>query len=271
VFDWLRDLIRTGLESLIPLFRNTDFAFSIAGAMVFAAALLVVLAIVRHAYTSAGLRAGVREISGFMVFDSGPKAGLAEPRERQFLERFAEIDRVFSRPGVGRSGLAEAWDRYRRTLILDQAPPIRATQSPSVFLFAAYSPPTWLGFAANLFIAFGLLATFLGLIAALTFATQGMTSSDAAATQLALRDLLASAASKFITSVAGVALSIILRLVERLLTVDLRQTIGALSRALEFGIRVDPNAHGAVLAAAMERLSARAEPSPDGAAGTRPS
>jgi hypothetical protein len=134
--------------------------------------------------------------------------------------------------------------RYRKTLILGAFPPVRSTQRPHGFVYDVLSPPTWIGFAANIFVAFGLLATFMGLVAALTFAADGIASDNVASMQAALRDLLAAAASKFVTSVAGVGLSLILRLLERLLTVDLRREADRLAKSLESGIRVDPRPVG---------------------------
>jgi hypothetical protein len=133
---------------------------------------------------------------------------------------------------------------------------VRSAQRPHGFVYDVLSAPTWLGFAANIFVAFGLLATFMGLVAALTFAGEGIASDDVSSMQSALRDLLAAAASKFVTSVAGVGLSLVLRLVERLLTVDLRRRADALAMALEAGIRVDPEAQSAALAEEVASLTA---------------
>jgi Pyruvate/2-oxoacid:ferredoxin oxidoreductase gamma subunit len=62
----------------------------------------------------------------------------------------------------------------------------------------------------------GLTITFLGIVAALTQATSTMSSNGgSAAMQQALLGLLAIAATKFWSSIAGVASSIILRLTAR--------------------------------------------------------
>lgn len=259
MFEMLGRVVEGLIESVLPLYRSTEFAYEIAGAMALCAVLLVFGAVVRHAVMARALTGRTRAISGYISFAPSEAGKGANPREAQFIARFDEIDRAMKRSGVSGKSLGAAWDRFARTLIFDAAPPVQASQHPSTYIYGAAPPPTWLGFAAGLFVAVGLLATFLGLVAALTFATDGLTSNEPAVTQQALVDLLASAASKFITSVAGVGLSIVLRLAERLLTLDLRTRVENLSDALEAGIRVDPDAHSAALAGRISGAASVAE------------
>jgi len=266
VFEAWSNWARGFFDGLIPLYRDTGFAYTLAGAMGMAAVVLIAIAVLRHLVQSSAITARTISISSFASFRGKPKASEnsgVDEREAAFAGRFAEIDALMLKRGFASGPLAFAWRRYRKTLNFAGAPPIRSTQRPNSFFYAVTPPPAWLGFAANLFVAFGLLATFLGLVAALTFASQGMTSDDPAAMQAALRDLLSASASKFVTSVAGVGLSIVLRLVERILIADLRGRIDALSNALEFGIRVDNEANSAALSAQIaqlvEKLNAMAE------------
>lgn len=260
MFEMLGRFVEGLIGRVLPLYRSTDFAYEIAGAMTLAAVLLVIVAVVRHAVMASALASRKRAIAGYISFaPSGGGKPVANPREAQFVARFDEIDHAMKRGGVSGKSLGTAWDRFARTLIFDGAPPVRASQHPSTYIYDAAPPPSWLGFAAGLFVAVGLLATFLGLVAALTFATDGLTSNEPAVTQKALVDLLASAASKFITSVAGVGLSIALRLAERLLTLDLRTRVEDLSDALEAGIRVDPDAHRAAVASLVSGAARLAE------------
>lgn len=250
----LTDFSRSIIEGVLPLYKNLDFAYLLAGLMVFTATLLIGIALAVHFLRAAALQNRTRRITGFVSFGSrGSGAGGADDREQQFASRFDEIDASLRSGGPMSGGLGHAWRRYSRTLAFVGAPPIRSSQRPNGFFYAATPPPTWLGFAANIFVAFGLLATFLGLVAALTFAAQGITSDDLNAMQRALRDLLSAAASKFVTSIAGVGLSIILRLVERILTMDPRGRLDRLSSAIELGVRVDNDAHSAAIA---DRISA---------------
>ena len=239
----------------VGFYRDVNFAYTIAAVMALAAIGLALIALIRHVMQVSALSARTRQLSGYITFSPAPGSTDADDREAVFHTRFREIDAAMGRGGAGGGLLREAWMRYRKTLILGAFPPVRSTQRPHGFVYDVLSPPTWIGFAANIFVAFGLLATFMGLVAALTFAADGSASDNVASMQAALRDLLAAAASKFVTSVAGVGLSLILRLLERLLTVDLRREADRLAKSLESGIRVDPGAQSAALAEEVSGLT----------------
>ncbi len=262
MFEYLSATLRGAIEWVLQLYRDVDFAYGVAAMMVLLALVLVSLAVVTHMLRTNALQRRQRQISSFINFGAraaGRDSG--DAKESQFASRFNEIDAEMQRTGGFSGPLALAWRRYRKTLSFVGAPPIRSTQRPAAFFFSAMPPPAWLGFSANLFVAFGLLATFLGLVAALTFASEGMASDDIGAMQLALRDLLNAAASKFVTSIAGVGLSIALRVTERVLTLSLRSRLDQLSNAIEFGIRVDSDAHSAAVAERIAQLVGRIETS----------
>jgi hypothetical protein len=61
----------------------------------------------------------------------------------------------------------------------------------------------------NMLVGMGLLFTFMGLVAALHFASEGVTAADVREAQAALRELLAAATFKFVTSIAGLAASLV--------------------------------------------------------------
>jgi len=250
----LSNAARSLLDPILALYRDTGFAYLLAALMALTAFVLVIWAIAMHILRVAAIESQIRIVSSFISFRPSSVASDIDEREVQFASRFDEIDARLRKGGGFAGPLAHAWHRYRRTLTFVGAPPIRSTQRPFAFFYAALPPPTWLGFAANMFVAFGLLATFLGLVAALTFASQGMTSDDSSTMQAALRDLLGAASSKFVTSVAGVGLSIVLRLLERGLVVDLRSRLDRLSAAVEFGVRVDTEASSAALVQQMSLL-----------------
>lgn len=255
MFESISKLVRGTIEWVVPQYKDLNFSYLIAAIMVIAAFAVIVIAVVTHILRRLALTRATGRLTNFITFGSrGTGAQGADDREQQFASRFTEIDADMRAGGLGGGALAHAWRRYRRTLAFVGAPPVRSTQRPNSFVYSAFPPPSWLGFLANLFVAFGLLATFLGLVAALTFASDGMRSGDTAAMQTSLRDLLSAAASKFVTSIAGVGLSIVLRLVERLLTVDLRNRLDRLSAAIELGVRVDNDAHTAALAARIEQM-----------------
>lgn len=254
----LADAARGILEPTLGFFRDTSFAYGLAGLMGLAAVMLLAVAGIVHILRIGALQARIISISSFISYGGSKEPdGGADSKEATFSSRFNEIDARLRSAGSFSAPLAHAWMRYRKTLTFSGAPPIRSSQSPNGFFASAMPPPTWLGFSANLFVAVGLLATFLGLVAALSFAAEGMRADNAEAMQSALQELLSAASSKFVTSVTGVGLSIILRLTERLLTVSLRNRIGRLSQALEFGIRVDTEARTAATADQISRLLKR--------------
>jgi hypothetical protein len=258
VFQSLADAARGVLEPTLGYFRDTGFAYGVAGSMALTALVLVTIAVVVHILRMSALQARIISISSIVSYGGGEeRANNADSNEGAFASRFKEIDNRLRSAGPLSAPLAHAWNRYRKTLSFTGAPPIMSSQRPNLFFSSAMPPPTWLGFAANLMIAVGLLATFLGLVAALNFAAEGMRADNAEAMQAALRDLLSAASSKFVTSVTGVGLSIVLRLTERLLSVSLRSRIERLSEALEFGIRVDSEARAAAIAGQISRLLRR--------------
>ncbi len=256
MFEYGAAVARDLFGGILPLYRDVNFSYAIAAVMALVAVVLIIVAILNHLRHTRVLTERTQTITSFMSgFGSEPALNSnADAHEIMFASRYNEIDEKLGSGGQSSRALAIAWQRYRKTLSFLGAPPIRSTQQPSEYFYAAMPVPTWLGFAANLFVAFGLLATFLGLVAALTFASAGMNAQDSGAMQAALRDLLTAAASKFVTSVSGVGLSIVLRLVERLLAADLRKRVDRLSSALEFGIRVDKESHSAAVAEQISRL-----------------
>lgn len=253
--DQLATAGRGLIDGLLPLYRDTNFAYAIATSMALLAAVLATVAILRHVATVTALRARRSQITSFIAFESGGGNPAVDAQESQFAHRFREIDAAMQKSGLFMSNLSVAWRRYRKTFTFVNAPPIRSTQRPNRFFYGAAPPPSWLGFSANMFVGFGLLATFLGLVAALTFASEGMRSADSGAMLDALRDLLGAAASKFVTSIAGVGLSILLNILERLLTIDLRRNLDSLSAAIELGVRVDSDAHSAAVAERIAHLA----------------
>ena len=96
----------------------------------------------------------------------------------------------------------------------------------------------------NYFVGLGLVMTFLGLIAGLHFASRGMQTADMVEARGALVHLLNSATFKFLTSVAGIAMSLVLSLVFRICVQSLH------TRMSELCDRIEAVTAEAVLAAA---------------------
>jgi hypothetical protein len=75
--------------------------------------------------------------------------------------------------------------------------------------------------------------TFLGLIAGLWFASQGMRTADMIEARAALVHLLNSATFKFLTSVAGIAMSLVVSLAFRIAIQSLRHRLDLLCDRIE--------------------------------------
>jgi hypothetical protein len=135
--------------------------------------------------------------------------------QHAFAARFPEIDKVVGSSLTAPPALVLGWSNWRSTLVPDEgrlATSVRAADVFDRFDGPARSLEWW----ANIFVAVGLTITFLGIVAALTQATSTMgEGGGSAAMQQALLGLLAIAATKFWSSIAGVLSSIILRLVAR--------------------------------------------------------
>jgi hypothetical protein len=136
--------------------------------------------------------------------------------QQAFAIRFPDIDKIMGSSLTAPPTLILGWSSWRSLLVRDDdgrfATSVRAADVFGRFDEPARSLEWW----ANIFVAVGLTITFLGIVAALTQATSTMTSSGgSAAMQQALLGLLAIAATKFWTSIAGVLSSIILRLFAR--------------------------------------------------------
>lgn len=134
-----------------------------------------------------------------------------------FRQRFATIYKSLAdNPAVG-----DAWRGYAPTLSLAiNADAVGYARRPRedfnevLFGQAGINLRLWHALP-NIMVGVGLFFTFLGLIAALFFASRGVAAADIALAQAALRDLLAAATFKFVTSVVGLGSSIVLNLAEK--------------------------------------------------------
>jgi methyl-accepting chemotaxis protein/plasmid stabilization system protein ParE len=91
----------------------------------------------------------------------------------------------------------------------------------------------WFQGVPNVLIGLGLLFTFLGLTAALMFASAGAAASDIHVAQQALGGLLGAATFKFVTSLLGLSCSILFSLGEKSKYAKLTSTFYALQKAVE--------------------------------------
>lgn len=89
------------------------------------------------------------------------------------------------------------------------------------------------GAVPNLLVGAGLLFTFIGLVAALHFASAGVTATDVEVAQLALSTLLSAATFKFVTSIAGLGSSLVFSWREKAQLHRVQRRLGRFCSALE--------------------------------------
>ena len=85
----------------------------------------------------------------------------------------------------------------------------------------------------NILVGIGIWFTFVGLVAALWFASKGVAAADINEAQLALQELLHAATFKFVTSIAGLFASIVFSWREKKRLYSLQQQINAICHKLE--------------------------------------
>ena len=158
-----------------------------------------------------------------------------------FYDQFDAVKEAMSREERGAKALVLAWREFHESIVDETANPICNTARPSAFFPRAVPRPIDLAFASNIFVAVGLVLTFLGIVVALNKTAQGMAAgSDVAQTQDALRALLTIASVKFFTSIAGVGCSIMLRFAEAGLTKKIDAKCHQLCDLLEQGLLYVP-------------------------------
>jgi hypothetical protein len=126
------------------------------------------------------------------------------------------VSSVMARPDKQSFNLERAWAGFRSSLTLTPEGELRSGAPAWTVFNIVTSETSVLGWWSNLFVAIGLIFTFLGVVAALSEATSVLgASSSMAGMQLALSGLLTITATKFWTSIAGILASVILRVCER--------------------------------------------------------
>ncbi|MFT3997366.1 MAG: hypothetical protein QM667_08160 [Asticcacaulis sp.] len=198
----------TGL--VVLAFGSPGVALVLAGGiLLFALGLIIYSGIKGYS----PLRAEIRDRWNLLTGLSGGS------RRKAFFEQFSQIDSRFS--GTSGDGHASAalvlgWANYRSLLVDSEGDGFVTSIRAAEAFDRLDEPARALEWWANILVAVGLVITFLGIVAALSEATAAMSSGGGGAQmQGALMGLLAIAATKFWTSIAGVLASIILRIVAR--------------------------------------------------------
>ncbi len=174
------------------------------------------------------------------------------------MDQLGVVDGLMIRPGRKNWRLGQAWQEYRSDFVLSAKGELRSGQ-PAWHTFSAVSPETQvLGWWANLFVAIGLIFTFLGVVAALSEATGVLqTSNDAGAMQGALSGLLTITATKFWTSIAGVFASVLMRIFERRWTARIDRLLEDLCRTVDF--RIPPVTPGILAGEQLAEIRAQTQ------------
>ncbi len=167
---------------------------------------------------------------------------------QQFSDRFDEFDAIMRKQCF----LVHGWNEFVETFPSRNNADhtvLEITVRPSVFINLLDAEHTglhirWIGSLSGLFISLGLLFTFIGLVAALTSASQSINAAihagstiagDAQSSQIqsALADLLKTASFKFWTSIAGLGAGILIGIYERRWLSKINGKFDELNQAIE--------------------------------------
>lgn len=151
-----------------------------------------------------------------------------------FAEHFETInEQMMEADHVQSYALRRTWEEYRETIVDPSADVLHNTARPEHFFLGLADRHRGLGWFANIFIALGLLITFLGIIAALSTLDF---SGGVDAMQDRLNELMKVAGAKFWASVGGIVASIILRAFDYRLGKRIDEGLSSLCDKLEHGM-----------------------------------
>ncbi|MDP1598721.1 anti-phage ZorAB system protein ZorA [Phenylobacterium sp.] len=167
----------------------------------------------------------------------GDSTEVVDQREafgRNYLDVAAALD--VEQPGA--HALVQAWREFHESIIDENVSPIRNTIRPGTYFHRAAPRLTDLAFASNVFVAVGLILTFIGLVVALHTAAGNM--GDPSKAQIALTLLLTVASAKFLTSIGGIGASLWLRFAEQGLARKVNAETEEICALLERGLLYVP-------------------------------
>ncbi|MCV6639501.1 anti-phage ZorAB system protein ZorA [Candidatus Albibeggiatoa sp. nov. NOAA] len=155
----------------------------------------------------------------------------------EFVDHYEEFNEYISQYPL----FSHQWATFRQTLILpnsDDEYAIYYTNRPNIYFnqTTLVSPQLNLNLyqaVPNILVGIGLFFTFIGLIAALWFASEGVAAENVEEAKAALSELLHAATFKFITSVAGLMASIVFSWREKAHLHQLSEKLHALCLSLE--------------------------------------
>ena len=237
---YLNDAL-TGL--LIALFSTKGVALALAGAILLAA--IMILIGVYFSRVVPIRKAVTRRIVDF------PRT--VAPSELE------AVSSVMARPDRQSFNLERAWAAFRSSLTFTPQGELRSG-APAWTVFNIVTSETGvLGWWSNLFVAIGLIFTFLGVVAALSEATSvlGQGNASTATMQAALSGLLTITATKFWTSIAGILASVILRICERRWSSRIDEAVEDLCEIID--ARIPPVSPGMLAGEQLNELKRQTE------------
>lgn len=162
--------------------------------------------------------------------------------QEAFVSHFDTIEQAMQEGGKDSAELRHAWTQFSETIVDTRESPLKATMRPEGYFLHLGDDTRVLAWWANIFVALGLTATFLGIIAALVGAVTAMSGgADMTKMQEALINLLTVTAAKFWTSIGGVVASIILRWFDRRWHSATQRRLEAICDRLEYGTLFSPS------------------------------
>ena len=213
------------LASLFQSLNHSSVPWTLGG-IILAAALWAGVVFTRR---TAALRRAVEPIMG----------SLRDIPAQDFAQRYEDFNQEIE----DNAPLRHGWKQFRESLIIlpdgeDYAPTIRATHRPETYFHESSLVSSRLNLrfwqsVPNILVGVGLLFTFIGLIAALYFASEGVTAKNIHDTQRALGNLLHAATFKFVTSVAGLLSSLVFSWWEKHCLHNLQKALDEFCRLLE--------------------------------------
>ena len=169
------------------------------------------------------------------------------------------VSGMMARPDRQSFNLERSWAAFRSSLTLTPAGELRSG-APAWTVFNIVTSETGvLGWWSNLFVAIGLIFTFLGVVAALSEATSVLSQKGAstATMQLALSGLLTITATKFWTSIAGILASVILRIFERRWSARIDEAVEDLCEIID--ARIPPVSPGMLAGEQLNEMKRQTE------------
>ena len=214
---------------LLEPFRNPEFGPWLA------TILLVLAVVVLSGFLCFALPQAIRLRAALDAIKGGTDKDSEQQKRATFLRDYEKINGSL----LSNKATSTVWQEFRKYLMFRGSPQrsIILNSIPPQNFFNPRNLRVQYDFVRslpNFFVGLGLLGTFIGLIAALTFSSQNLTgATDQEEIKQALNGLLTTAAAKFYISAAGLISSLLLSLLIRLGLKHLHGLVRQISNALE--------------------------------------